>query len=63
MRCHKETNGTLCNNTNKARVPVTVLHVKGNIDSTTYQAFQAEAEKLIADGAENCWWICMTCRT
>lgn len=35
------------------RVPVTVLHVKGNVDSTTYQEFQAAAEKLIAEGAKD----------
>ena len=39
--------------TEQGRVPVTVLHVKGNVDSTTYQAFQTEAEKLIADGTQN----------
>ncbi len=35
----------------QGRVPVTVLHVKGNIDSTSYQEFQTQAETLIADGA------------
>ena len=39
--------------TEQGRVPVTVLHVKGNVDSTTYQAFQSEAEKLIAEGTQN----------
>lgn len=39
--------------TEQGRVPVSVLHVKGNIDSTTFQVFQTEAEKLIADGAQN----------
>lgn len=39
--------------TEQGRVPVTVLHVKGNVDSTTYQAFQTEAEKLIAEGTQN----------
>ena len=34
-----------------ARVPVTVLHVDGNIDSSTYQLFQAKAEELIKGGA------------
>jgi anti-anti-sigma factor len=37
--------------TQSARVPVTVLHVNGNIDSSTYVAFQDHAEKLIAGGA------------
>lgn len=34
-----------------ARVPVTVLNVSGDIDSVTYQAFQARADELIAGGA------------
>jgi len=34
-----------------ARVPVTVMHVYGNIDSNTYQIFQAKAEELISKGA------------
>lgn len=33
------------------RVPVTVIHVDGNIDSSTYQAFKASAEELIDGGA------------
>ena len=37
--------------TETARVPVTVLHVDGNIDSSTYQAFQAKVDELIQDGA------------
>jgi anti-anti-sigma factor len=37
----------------QGRVPVTVIHVKGNIDSTSYQAFQARAEELIAAGNTN----------
>lgn len=37
----------------QGRVPVTALHVKGNIDSTSYLEFQSYAEKLLADGAEN----------
>ena len=37
--------------TESARVPVTVLHVDGNIDSSTYQLFQAKAEELIKGGA------------
>jgi anti-anti-sigma factor len=36
--------------TENARVPVTVLHVDGNIDSSTYEKFQAAAKKLIDDG-------------
>jgi len=37
----------------QGRVPVTVVHVKGNIDSTTYQEFQTQVEKLIADGTRD----------
>ena len=37
--------------TENARVPVTVVHVDGNIDSSTYQLFQAKAEELIKGGA------------
>ena len=34
-----------------ARVPVTVLHVDGNIDSSTYDKFQSTAQQLIDEGA------------
>jgi anti-anti-sigma factor len=34
-----------------ARVPVTVLHVDGNIDSSTYEKFQSTAKQLIDEGA------------
>jgi anti-anti-sigma factor len=37
--------------TENARVPVTVLHVDGNIDSSTYEKFEATAKKLIEEGA------------
>ena len=37
--------------TENARVPVTVLHVDGNIDSSTYEKFEAAAKKLIEEGA------------
>jgi anti-anti-sigma factor len=33
-----------------ARVPVTVLHVDGNIDSSTYDKFQSTAKQLIDEG-------------
>jgi len=39
--------------TENARVPVTVLHVDGNIDSSTYQAFQAKVDQLIDEGARH----------
>jgi anti-anti-sigma factor len=32
-------------------VPVTVIHVDGNIDSSTYEAFQSKADELIKSGA------------
>ena len=34
----------------KGSVPVTVMHVDGNIDSSTYAAFQAKANEIIQDG-------------
>ncbi len=30
---------------------VTIMHVNGNIDSSTHQAFQSKAEEFIANGA------------
>ena len=36
--------------TENGRVPVTVMHVHGNIDSSTYQDFEAKAEELIKEG-------------
>jgi len=37
--------------TEKGEVVVTVLHVDGNIDAATYQAFQSQADALIDNGA------------
>jgi anti-anti-sigma factor len=37
--------------TENGRVPVTVMHVDGNIDAQTYEQFEAKAEELINDGA------------
>jgi len=37
--------------TENRRVPVTVMHVDGNIDSSTYEQFQSMARKLIDEGA------------
>lgn len=34
----------------KGSVPVTVMHVDGNIDSSTYTAFQTKANEIIQDG-------------
>lgn len=39
--------------TENARVPVTVIHVDGNIDASTYQRFQSKAEELIKGGAQH----------
>ena len=36
--------------TENERVPVTVMHVDGNIDAQTYQQFQSKAEELIHNG-------------
>ena len=37
--------------TESGRVPVTVIHVDGNIDSSTYEQFQSAGRKLIDEGA------------
>jgi anti-anti-sigma factor len=37
--------------TENGRVPVTVLHVDGNIDSSTHEAFQAKVKEEIGNGA------------
>jgi anti-anti-sigma factor len=37
--------------TDHGRVPVTVMHVSGNIDAATHMAFQAKADELIKGGA------------
>lgn len=37
--------------TEHARVPVTVMHVDGNIDSSTHEIFKARADELIHSGA------------
>ena len=34
----------------QGKVPVTVMHVTGNIDSSTYEAFQAKADELMEGG-------------
>jgi len=39
--------------TENGHVPVTVMHVDGNIDSSTHEAFQARAEEAIKDGARH----------
>lgn len=37
--------------THTARVPVTVVHISGNIDSSNFQSFQAYVDDLVAKGA------------
>jgi anti-anti-sigma factor len=39
--------------TEQARVPVTVMHVDGNIDSATHDGFKTRAEELIQGGARH----------
>jgi ABC-type transporter Mla MlaB component len=39
--------------TRTGRVPVTLLHVDGNIDSATYEAFLSKAEELMKAGARH----------
>jgi anti-anti-sigma factor len=34
------------------RVPVTVMHVEGNVDAQTYEEFQKKAEELIDAGTQ-----------
>ena len=37
----------------KGNVPVTVLHVSGDLDSKTYQELETKAAELIGGGAKN----------
>jgi len=37
----------------QGKVPVSVLHVRGNIDSTSYQDFQAYADNLLEQGTKD----------
>jgi Anti-anti-sigma regulatory factor (antagonist of anti-sigma factor) len=39
--------------TENGRVPVTVMHVDGNIDAKTYEEFHAKAHELIVQGARH----------
>ena len=38
--------------TENGRVPVTVMHIDGNIDSATYESFTSKADELIKSGAQ-----------
>ena len=35
----------------QSKVPVTLIHVKGNVDASTYEAFQAAGENVFNSGA------------
>ncbi|MBI3170809.1 MAG: STAS domain-containing protein [Chloroflexi bacterium] len=39
--------------TENGNVPVTVMHIDGNIDSSTHDAFLTKARQLIKDGAHH----------
>lgn len=39
--------------TENGRVPVTIIHVDGDIDSSTYETFESEVLKLVSDGARD----------
>ncbi len=38
--------------TMNGRVPVQIMHVHGDLDSSTYEAFEAKASELIKSGAQ-----------
>jgi anti-anti-sigma factor len=39
--------------TENGRVPVTVMHIHGSIDASTYQTFQTKADELIKQGTRH----------
>jgi anti-anti-sigma factor len=39
--------------TENGRVPVTVMHVDGNIDAQTYEQFESKAQELIGKGSQH----------
>ena len=39
--------------TENGRVPVTIIHIDGNLDSSSFPSFQAKAEELIKGGARH----------
>jgi len=39
--------------TENGRVPVTIIHIDGNLDSSSHTKFQARAEELIKGGAHH----------
>ena len=40
-------------NTLNANVPVTVVSIQGEIDSSTYKTFQTRMDEVLAGGAQN----------
>ncbi len=39
--------------TENGRVPVTIMHIDGDLDSATYNVFQSKASELIRNGARH----------
>ena len=39
--------------TENGRVPITLMHIDGNLDSSSYNEFQKKAEELIKNGARH----------
>ena len=39
--------------TENGRVPVTIIHIDGNLDSSSFIGFQTKAEELIKNGARH----------
>jgi anti-anti-sigma factor len=49
---HKEQPVEITTSTENGRVPITVMHVHGNIDSTTYESFTTYTKQLIQSGSQ-----------
>lgn len=39
--------------TENGRVPITVIHIDGNLDSSAYKSFQTKVDELIKNGARH----------
>lgn len=39
--------------TQNTRIPVTIIHISGEIDSSNYKLFQEQAEEAVANGARH----------
>jgi anti-anti-sigma factor len=48
---HKEQSVEITTSIENGSVPITVLHIHGNIDSTTYEVFTTRVNELITNGA------------